>query len=74
MDPHKHKGNAKQAPDPVLEKVMQLDSLVATVRGRNFEEGGDTTMKIIEKELAEINIDKLEEALNKLDLQTIPVQ
>jgi hypothetical protein len=53
---------------------MQLDSLVVTVRGKNFEEGGDTTMKINEKELVEIDIDKLEEALNKLDLQTIPVQ
>jgi hypothetical protein len=74
VDPHKHKGKEKQAPDPVLEKFMQSDPLVATVRGKNFEEGGDTTMQINEKELAEIDIDKLEDALNKLDLQTIPVQ
>lgn len=74
MDLHKEKGKEKQAPDPVLEKVMQSDSLVATVRGKNFEEGGDTTMQINEKEPAEIDIDKLEDALNKLDLQTIPVQ
>jgi len=52
---------------------MQSDSLVATVRGKNFEEGGDTMMQINEKELAEIHIDKLEDALNQLDLQTIPV-
>ena len=31
-------------------------------------------MQINEQELAEIDIDKLEEALNKLDLQTIPIE
>jgi hypothetical protein len=53
---------------------MQLDSLVTTVPGKNSEEGGDTMMQINEQELAEIDIDKLEEAVNKLDLQTIPIE
>jgi hypothetical protein len=35
-NPQKDKGKAKQAPDPVLEKVMQLDSLVTTVQERTL--------------------------------------
>jgi hypothetical protein len=32
----------------------------------------DTVMELNEQELADIDLDKLEEALNKKDLQTIP--
>jgi hypothetical protein len=38
------------------------------------EDGGDTTMQIDERELEDIDLDKLEEALNRKELQSIPLE
>jgi hypothetical protein len=38
------------------------------------EESGVTLMQLDEKDIADIDLEKLEEGFNKKDLQTIPVE
>jgi hypothetical protein len=38
------------------------------------EEGGDTEMNVDEKDLADIDLEKLEEAYNRKELQSIPLE
>jgi hypothetical protein len=39
-----------------------------------LEESGDTLMQLDDQDLVDINIEKLEEAFNRKDMQTIPVE
>jgi hypothetical protein len=65
-DPSKGKGKEKQTLDPVLEKISSHDPQAQIIPGKDLEEdGGDTIMQIDERELEDIDLDKLEEALNQ---------
>ena len=64
-DPGKGKGKPKQTLDPVLEKISSRDSQAQIIPGKYLEEDdGDTIMQINERELEDIDVNKLEESLN----------
>jgi hypothetical protein len=50
----------------------QADPLTHPVSGKEPEREEDTVMEMDEQDLAEIDLDRLEEALNKKDIQTLP--
>jgi hypothetical protein len=53
---------------------MAHDSPALPEPGKDSDEGGYTIMQMDERELPDIDIDKLEEAFNKKELQTIWVE
>jgi hypothetical protein len=50
----------------------QADPQTHPVSGKELKREEDTIMEMDEQDLVEIDLDKLEEALNKKDLQTLP--
>ena len=42
--------------------------------GKDSDEGGDTIMRMDERELADIGLDNLGDAFNMKELQTIPLE
>jgi hypothetical protein len=73
-NPHIDKGKSKQSLDPVLEKIITPSSPAQLDPEKDSDEGGDTIMHMDERELADIDLEKLEDAFNKKELQSIPVE
>jgi hypothetical protein len=73
--PRKGKGKAKQTLDPVLEKIRSHDPQAHTTLGKDlYDDDDDIIMQIDERELEDIDRDKLEEALNRKEIQSILVE
>jgi hypothetical protein len=66
------KSKEKQQKQPRVEQKINPESQPPLIPGKSPVMDEDTTMELNEQELADIDLDKLEEALNKKDLQTIP--
>jgi hypothetical protein len=69
-DPRKHKDDqpSQEYQTPTNHAYPQTHP----VSGKEPEREEDTVMEMDEKDLAEIDLDRLEEELNKKDLQTLP--
>jgi hypothetical protein len=63
------KGKTKHKTEPSKENRPNILTECGQVRG-----GGDTSMQLDEQDLADIELEKLEEAFNIKELQTIPVE
>jgi hypothetical protein len=70
IDPNKHKED--QPSQEYQTPTNQEDPQAHPVSGKELEREEDTVMEMDEQDLAKINLDRLEEALNKKDLQTLP--
>jgi hypothetical protein len=67
--------NNKENQQPQAHLVQgshSVDSQASPNLGKGPEREEDTIMEMDEQDLADIDLDRLEEALNKKDLQTIP--
>lgn len=79
-NPHKpghqrnDKGKAKQSPDPILEKITTPCSSALEDVDKVPGGEGDSVMYIDEQDLTDIDLEKLEDAFNKKELQSIPVK
>jgi hypothetical protein len=77
-NPHKTMGkdhnNNKEDQQPQGHPIPgnQADPQDFPDSGKELEKEEDTIMEMDEQDLAEIDLDRLEEALNKKDLQTLP--
>jgi hypothetical protein len=69
-----NKGKSKQSPNLVLEKITTPYSLDQEEARRILGNKGDLIMQMDEHDLADIDIEKLEDAFNKKELQSIPVE
>jgi hypothetical protein len=69
-DPNKYKEDQLAQNHQTLEN--QEDPQTQPVSGKEPEREKDTIMEMDEQDLAEIDLDRLEEALKKKDLQTLP--
>jgi hypothetical protein len=69
-EPNKHKEDQSAQKHQTL--ANQADPQTHLVSGKEPEREEDTVMELDEQDLAEIDLDRLEEALNKKDLQTLP--
>jgi hypothetical protein len=69
-DPNKYKEDQLAQKHQTL--ANQEDPQTHPVSGKEPEREEDTIMEMDEQDLAEIDLDRLEEALNKKDLQTLP--
>jgi hypothetical protein len=67
---NKRKEKKHQQESPVHNNIP--DSHAPSNPGKGLEMEEDTVMEMDEQDLADIDLDKLEEALNKKDLKTIP--
>jgi hypothetical protein len=70
QDPHKEKIQEKGKGQVAHPSTQSKEHH----QGDKLGENGDTLMKLDEQDLADIDLEKLEEALNQKDLQTIPVE
>jgi hypothetical protein len=70
IDPNKHKED--QLSQEYQTPTNQEDPQTHPVSGKELEREEDTVMEMDEQDLAEIDLDRLEEALNKKDIQTLP--
>jgi hypothetical protein len=69
----KDKGKSKLQPEPAIEKNQGTNPVVQQNEDKP-EDGGDTLMQLDDQDLVDIDLNKLEEAFNKNELQTIPVE
>jgi hypothetical protein len=70
QDPHKVKNQEKGKIQAAHTSTQSKEANQEDKMGEN----GDTQMQLDEQDLADIYIEKLEEALNRKDLQTIPIE
>jgi hypothetical protein len=71
-EPGKGTGKENQTLDPVLEQISSQNPQAYTMPGKIPDyDGGDIIMQIDEKELEDIDLDKLEDAFNRKELQSI---
>jgi hypothetical protein len=79
-NPHKKniqrndKGKAKTLSRSSSRKIQDTCSPTRKNEEKKMEDGGDTIMQLDEQDLADIDLEKLEEAFNKKELQSIPVE
>jgi hypothetical protein len=69
-DPNKNKED--HSSQEYQTPANQIDPQTHLVSGKEPEREENTFMEMDEKDLVEINLDRLEEALNKKNLQTLP--
>jgi hypothetical protein len=79
-NPHHHdskgstKGKAKQISKPVVEQVIPSNSPAQGEVNLRTKDGKDLDMLVDERDLADIDLEKLEEAYNKKELQNLPLE
>jgi hypothetical protein len=69
----KDKGKSKKKLEPTKGKNHETDP-IAQHNEDNTEDGANTLMQLDDQDLVNIDMDKLEEAFNKRELQSIPVE
>lgn len=70
QDPHKEKIQDKGKGQASHQYAQDKEDH----QGDKSEENGDTLMELNEQDLADIDLEKLEEALNRKDLHAIPIE
>jgi hypothetical protein len=79
-DPHQYarkdktKGKSKETTTPVLEQITLHISKVPLEEDQLTEDSGDIDMQLDDRELAKIDMEKLEEAYHKHELQSLPLE
>jgi hypothetical protein len=70
----KDKGKYKIQSKPTIEQIQETNPSSQKNENKKSEDGGDTIMKLEDQDLANIDLEKFEEAFKNKELQTISVK